>query len=136
MRPIRLALVAVLLAASALPAAADPAPARRVETVEPRAGALFAAAVAAGDWRLHPDESVAQTWTSTALLSLDTRGLHAKRSRLALAATGVALIGALLIASERDSSWCHGARCDVGEAALLVAAPLLDAAARQSESGR
>jgi hypothetical protein len=126
MRPFIFA--AVLLAMSAHVVSADPTP--------PCAGALFAAVADAGDWRLHPDQDqdIARPWTPPPLLSLDARGAHSGRSRLGLAATGVALVGALLIASERNGSWCHGARCDVGDAALLVAGPLLDAVARESES--
>ena len=127
---------AVALGLTLSTAAADPAPVEaRVVAGPPTAGTLIAAAVAAGDWRLHPESVAAQPWNASALFTIDVRGVRAGRSKLGLAATAVALVGALLIASDRKGSWCSGARCELGEAVLLVAAPLLDAAAR-GESDR
>ncbi len=136
MRPFVLAIVALGLAISTSTAIADPDPVEpKLGAVPPSASTLIAAAVAVGDWRLHPDASAAQPWSATALLSIDVRGVRAGRSKLGLAAAGIALVGALLIASDRKGSWCSGARCELGEAALLVVAPLIDAAAR-GESDR
>ena len=119
---------ALLVILTSTVAAADPAkPSRDV-------AALISASVAAGDWRLHPVDESTPTLTVTPLLSVDLRGLHANRNHVELAAAGAALIGALLIAGSRSGSWCSGPACDAGVAALFVAAPLLDAAARDERN--
>jgi hypothetical protein len=122
MGTLRIAASLAVLASSSL-TAADHLP-------SPRAAALISAAVAVGDWRLHPIDDSALTLNITPALTLDVHGLRKNHNHLEAAAVGAALIGALLIASARDGNWCSGPRCDLGAAALLVAAPLLDAAAQ------
>jgi hypothetical protein len=104
-------------------ASADPAP----DTT----AALVSAAVTAGDWRKHPIDPASPSGEITPLLALDLRGARIGDGRVRLAATGVAFAGASLIAASHHDRWCSGPGCAIGAAALLVVAPLLQAAARE-----
>jgi len=120
-------LIAGLRVASAEPPTAT-APAKPSATA-----ALVSAAVAAGDWRRHPIDPASPSGAITPLLALDLRGVHVGTDRVRLAATGVALAGASLIAASHHGSFCSGPACGVGAAALLLVAPILQAAAREGQ---
>ncbi len=117
---------AVIACSTALARAEPPSTAAQMAS-------LTSAAVAVGDWRLHPADDAPRRLDIAPLFSVDVRGLHTNRNRLGLAAGAVALVGALLIASERSGNWCRGAGCDLGAIALLAAAPLLEAAAHDEQ---
>jgi hypothetical protein len=115
-------------------ASADPNPGSpRTDTNAPKPpgfATLIEAAMAIGDFNQHPTDPLAISATFSPLLSADIRGVHlVDGGRAELAATGVALFGASLIAMEHQGSWCSGPGCAVGAAALLFVAPLLQAAA-------
>jgi hypothetical protein len=106
-------------------ARADPSP--------DKTAALVSAAVAAGDWRRHAVDPASPSGEITPLLALDLRGAHLGNGRVRLAATGVALAGASLIAASHHDRWCSGPACAIGAVALFAVAPLLQAAAREGQ---
>jgi len=95
--------------------------------------ALMSAAVAVGDWRKHAIDPASPSGEITPLLASDLRSVRVGTGRTSVAATGAALAGASLIAASHHGSWCSGPGCTVGAAALLVIAPLLQAAAREGQ---